>query len=83
MEKVTVLPPEKLFDGWIDPCYLPEGKDKYYLRNRQVKAPAGGWRHLSSDEIERLVRNDNTAASWDTIWVSDPFTPSLVKKNKL
>ena len=82
MEKVTLLPPEKLFDGWIDPCYLPEGKDKYYLRNRQVKAPVGGWRHLRSDEIESLVRNDNTAASWDTIWVSDEFTPSLIKNNK-
>ena len=33
MEKVTVLPPEKLINGWIDPKYLPEGKDKYYIRN--------------------------------------------------
>ncbi len=82
MEKVTVLPPEKLINGWIDPKYLPEGKDKYYIRNRQVQKPRGGWRHLTSDEIERLVKNDNTAASWDTIWVTDEFRPQGIKNNK-
>ncbi len=82
MEKVTVLPPEKLFNGWIDPVYLPEGKDKYYLRNRQVRKPRGGWRHLTSDEIERLVKNDNTASSWDTIFVTDEFLPRMIKNNK-
>ena len=82
MEKVTVLPPEKMINGWIDPKYLPEGKDKYYLRNKQVHKPRGGWRHLTSDEIERLVKNDNTAASWDTIWVTDEFRPQGIKNNK-
>ena len=81
MEKVTVLPPEKLVNGWIDPSFLPEGKDKYYIRNEQVKRPRGGWRHLTSDEIERLVKNDNTASSWDTIWVTDEFVPRLLKNN--
>ncbi len=82
MEKVTILPPEKLINGWIDPSFLPAGKDKYYLRNRQVHAPHGGWRHLTSDEIERLVKNDNTASSWDTVWVTDEFLPEQVKNNK-
>ena len=81
MEKVTVLPPEKLVNGWIDPSFLPEGKDKYYIRNEQVKRPQGGWRHLTSDEIERLVKNDNTASSWDTVWVTDEFVPRLLKNN--
>ena len=81
MEKVTILPPEKLFNGWIDPKYIPEGKDKYYIRNRQVTAPKGGWRHLRSDEIERLVKYGNTASSWDTIWVTDEFIPRLLKNN--
>ena len=81
MEKVTVLPPEKLINGWIDPKYLPEGKDKYYIRNKQVRKPHGGWRHLTSDEIERLVKNDNAAASWDTIWVTDDFRPQAIKNN--
>ena len=82
MEKVTVLPPEKLINGWIDPSFLPAGEDKYYIRNRQVRVPDGGWRHLTSDEIERLVKNDNTASSWDTIWVTDEFLPKLIKNNK-
>ena len=82
MERVTLLPPEALSDGWKDPRYLPEGKDKYYLRNQQVKAPRGGWRHLRSHEIERLVMNNNTASSWDTVWVADEFEPSAVKDNK-
>ena len=82
MERVTLLPPTALSDGWIDPKYLPEGKDKYYIRNQQVKQPAGGWRHLHSDEIERLVKNNNTASSWDTIWVTDEFNPGMVKDNK-
>lgn len=82
MERVTLLPPTALSDGWIDPIYLPEGHDKYYIRNRQVKAPEGGWRHLRSEEIERLVKNNNTASSWDTVWVTDEFNPSVVKDNK-
>ncbi len=82
MERVTLLPPTALSDGWIDPKYLPEGKDKYYLRNRQVKEPEGGWRHLRSDEIERPVKNNNTASSWDTVWVTNEFNPGVIKDNK-
>ena len=82
MERVTLLPPTSLSDGWIAPKYLPEGKDKYYIRNRQVVPPEGGWRHLRSNEIERLVMNNNTASSWDTVWVTDEFDPSMVKDNK-
>ena len=82
MERVTLLPPAALSDGWIDAKYLPEGKDKYYIRNRQVTSPEGGWRHLRSNEIERLVMNNNTASSWDTVWVTDEFDPSMVKDNK-
>ena len=82
MERVTLLSPTALSDGWIDPKYLPEGKDKYYIRNQQVKEPEGGWRHLRSDEIEQLVKNNNTASSWDTMWVTDEFNPSRIKDNK-
>ena len=82
MERVTLLPPEALSDGWIDPKYIPAGENKYYIRNRQVKAPECGWRHLRSDEIERLVKNNNTASSWDTVWVTDRFEPRMIKDNK-
>src|SRR5574344_147475 len=81
MEKVSVLPSDKLFNSWIDPSFLPAGKDKYYLRNIQSKFSQSHWRHLTSDEIEHLVKNDNTAARWDTIWVTDEFLPSMLKNN--
>lgn len=81
MEKVTVLSNEKLFDGWIDASFLPAGKDKYYIRNKQSRAPKGGWRHLRSEEIERLVVNDNHASDWDNIWVTDEFDPSMLHNN--
>jgi len=82
MERVTVIQPEKMVNGWIDPKYLPDGKDRYYLRDKQVKKPKGGWRHLTSDEIETLVKNDNSAASWDNILVTDEFEPMLIRDNK-
>ncbi|MBR1631422.1 MAG: DUF4954 family protein [Paludibacteraceae bacterium] len=82
MDKVTLLPAPQLFDSFLDSSYIPEGQDKYTLRNRQVTPPDGGWRHLRSDEIERLVKNQNTAMSWDNIMVSDPFDPNMVKNNE-
>ena len=81
MEKVTVLSSDNLFNSWIDPQYIPAGKDKYYIRNKQVRAPKGGWRHLRSEEIERLVINNNTAADWDNIWVTDEFEPRVLHNN--
>ena len=82
MERVTLLPPTALSDGWIDPKYLPEGKDKYYIRNKQVKEPECGWRHLRSDEIEQLVKNNNSASSWDKVWVTDEFNTAAIRDNK-
>ena len=82
MERVTLLPTEALYDGWIDAKYIPEGKNKYYLRNQQSKPPKGGWRHLRSDEIERLVKSGNSATSWDTVWVAEEFEPSMLRDNK-
>ncbi len=82
MERVTVLTSDQIYNSFLDSKYIPEGETKYYLRNTQVKAPEGGWRHLTSDEIEILVKNDNTAMSWDTIMVSGEFNPTMVKNNK-
>ena len=73
---------DKIYNSFLDPKYIPAGETKYYLRNTQVKAPEGGWRHLTSSEIEILVKNDNTAMSWDTIMVSGEFDPTMVKNNK-
>ena len=82
MEKVTVLSSDQLFNSFLDPKYIPAGQNKYYLRNTQVCAPKDGWRHLTSFEIETLVKNDNTAMSWDNIMVTDEFDPMMLKNNK-
>ena len=76
-----MMQPEKLVNGWIDPKYLPAGKDKYYIRNKQVHEPKGGWRHLRSGEIAALVRANNTAGNWDNIYVTDEFDPTYIKNN--
>ena len=82
MERVTLLSSDKLFNSFLDEKYIPKGKDRYYLRNTQVCAPKNGWRHLSSSEIETLVKNDNTASSWDNIMVTDEFDPTMIKNNQ-
>ena len=33
MDKVTVIPFEKLNSGFIDEEFIPKGKDEYYLRD--------------------------------------------------
>jgi len=64
---------------FIEGEFLPKGKDEFYLRNEQSPAPAGGWRALTADEIETLIKNGNTADSWSNVRVTDEFTPHLIK----
>ena len=85
MEKVTIIPPAKHVNGWIDPSYIPEGKDKYYIRNKQVSKPKGGWRHLTSDEIERLVKNMvfvENGIYLDNIYDVKSFRGAIIRKAK-
>jgi hypothetical protein len=82
MDKVTILPYDRIYKNFIDPKYLHDGHDEYYYRNLQVRKPEGGWRHLRSDEIERLVVNNNSASNWDDIWVTDEFDTRMVRNNR-
>ncbi len=82
MDNVTILPQETMGNHFVDPTYLPEGKDDNYLRNEQNATPSNIWRHLHSDEVERLVKNDNTAHNWDDILVTDQFDTRMIKNNK-
>ena len=82
MDEVVILPPEKISKNFIPPEYIPKGKDEYYHRNKQVSPPKSGWRNLRSDEVERLVKNSNTADDWDEILVTDPFDPNLIQNSR-
>jgi len=48
----------------------------------QTTPPKSGWRNLRSDEVEILVKNDNTADNWDEILVSDQFDPHQIKNSR-
>ncbi|MFP4366473.1 MAG: DUF4954 family protein [Bacteroidales bacterium] len=82
MPKVTVIQPASLGKGFVPAEYLAEGSGQYDIRNMQSKWPVDKWRHLRSDEIESLVKNQNTADNWDEILVTDCFDSSLVRNNK-
>ncbi|MBR4391151.1 MAG: DUF4954 family protein [Bacteroidales bacterium] len=81
MDQVTIIDYDRIYKNFIDEKYLHDGHDEYYYRNQQVKKPTEGWRHLHSDEIERLVKNSNSATNWDDIWVTDVFDTSMVHNN--
>lgn len=66
---------------FIQPEFLSEGKDEYYLRNLQNRNGIA-YRNLTAYEIEVLVRNNNTSDDWNKIHVSDAFNPELVKNCK-
>ncbi|OQY32327.1 MAG: DUF4954 domain-containing protein [Spirochaetaceae bacterium 4572_59] len=81
MNKIEKRPLKLIGYDFIEKEFIPEGKDEYYLRNKQVK----NWksfRQLTANEIEVLVKNDNSADNWNDIYVTDHFNPKLVKNNQ-
>ncbi|QEN09069.1 DUF4954 family protein [Oceanispirochaeta crateris] len=67
--------------GFIPREFLPDGKDEYYIRNRQLEETRT-YKQLSAQEIEVLVKNSNSADDWNTIYVTENFNPKLVKNNQ-
>jgi len=82
MDKVLIVPPENIGRNFVPSQYLPKGQDEYFQRNKQTTAPISGWRNLRSDEVEILVKNDNTADNWDKILVTDQFDPRQIKNTR-
>jgi len=82
MDQVTIIDYDRIYKNFIDEKYLHDGHDEYFYRNQQVKKPEGGWRHLHSSEVERLVMNNNSATDWDDIWVTDEFDTNMVRNNR-
>ena len=81
MNIIKKHPVNNLGYGFIEPQYLPKGKDEYYLRNLQ-NTNGKGHRKLTTSEKEILVRNGNNCDDWNKILVSDAFDPGLVKNCK-
>ncbi len=82
MDSVIVAAADRVGRDFIPAQYLPEGRDEYYLRNTQSARPATAWRHLSSHEVELLVKNGNIADNWDQILVTDAFDPRLIRSTE-
>ncbi|MCU7549994.1 DUF4954 family protein [Chitinophagaceae bacterium LB-8] len=81
MNEIIKRPLNALGYNFIDPPFLPAGKDEYHLRNLQNRNGIE-YRNLTAYEIEALVRNNNTSDDWTKILVSDAFNPELVKNCK-
>lgn len=79
MNSINKQPLSSLGFGFIDPAFIPKGKDEYYLRNRQHRTKTR-YRKLTVKEIQILVRNDNSADDWNNLEVSPLFEPKLVKR---
>jgi len=79
MRELRIIPSKAIGRQFVPDEFLPAGQDEHYLRNIQSPRPADGWRNLSANEIETLVRNANDAADWDNILVTEQFTPHLIK----
>ena len=79
MNKIAKQPLKRLGYDFIEPQFLPPGKDEYYLRDTQQRRRYE-FRRLTASEIEVLVKNENTADNWDAIYVTERFNPELVKR---
>ena len=79
MNKIAKQPLKRLGYGFVDPQYVPPGKDEYYLRDAQQRRRSE-FRRLTAGEIEVLVKNENAADNWDAIYVTERFSPELVKR---
>ncbi|HEY9559850.1 MAG TPA: DUF4954 family protein, partial [Anseongella sp.] len=78
MNKINKKPIDNLGYGFIEERYLPKGKGEYYLREEQFR-PATKYRKLKAQEIEILVKNENTSDDWNMILVTDKFNPGYVQ----
>jgi hypothetical protein len=81
MNNVNKIPLDAIGYEFMEPRFVPPGKDEYHLRNLQNRSGTP-YRQLNAYEIEVLVRNRNTSDDWNKIQVSDAFNPELVKACK-
>lgn len=79
MNHIHKKPVSSLGYDFVAKKYIPKGKDEYYLRN--IQHPDNGrYRPLTKKEKEELIANRNSADNWDTIFVTEHFSPSLIQQ---
>ncbi len=78
MNIITKRPLSSLGYDFIPAPWLPGGKDEYYLRDQQ-NGNTRTYRQLTAQEIEVLVRNNNSSDNWNHILVAEQFSAQLVR----
>ncbi len=81
---IRILENKRVGEDFIPSRYLPPGENEYYLRDEQLRTLSkepSSFRPLSANELEILVRNNNTCRDWSLFLVQDPFHPELVRNN--
>jgi len=81
MNTINSHPVEELGYYFIEPEFLPKGKNEYHLRNLQL-GNTRKYRALTTNEIDTLVHNRNTSDNWNQILVDTSFNAQLVKNCK-
>lgn len=79
MNKIKKHPVSTLGYGFIEPAYIPKGKDEYHLRYKQNRSKKN-YRKLTPSEIKLLEKNDNSSDDWSRVLVTDVFDVSLIKR---
>jgi Domain of unknown function (DUF4954)/Domain of unknown function (DUF6819) len=81
MNQIKKKPISSLGYNFIEPEYLPKGKDEYYLRNIQ-HGNGIYYRRLTTKEIKTLAASNNISDNWDNVHVAEPFNPGLISNCK-
>jgi Domain of unknown function (DUF4954) len=67
--------------NFIPEQFIPKGEDEYYLRRKQNRNGIS-YRKLTHQEIDALIRNNNSSDNWEMIEVTDVFSPDLIQNCK-
>ncbi len=81
MNIIQNRPIAELGSRFIEPQYLPDGKDEYYLRDEQFNA-GKKFQPLTAEQVNILIRNQNTSDNWENILVSESFVAAHVRNCK-
>ena len=78
MNPIIKKPLTEIGYKFIPEQFIPKGEDEYYLRRKQNRNGIQ-YRKLTHQEIDALIRNNNTCDNWEMIEVTDVFNTDLIQ----
>ena len=82
MNTVKILDADAIGRGFLPEEFLGPDRDEFTIRNQQFERSGEPWRALTAREVEVLVKNGNTADSWEDIRVTSRFDPRQVQNSQ-